>query len=168
MYILRLCGSLQWTFLWGFTWEFYLVPELPQVFSVRGFEVLFPGARALSCEVCLIPQFFPLVYAHANVGLPTPPATSLPCPPDATLPWVLSTPAAYLCPSYGLDECFFFNSLVVRLLYNLIFWPFWLFFVFKFGLVLLLIVQTSNMFVPMPTSWQESLPSIIFTNENIT
>ena len=28
------------TFLWG--WEFLLPPQLPQVFSVRGFEALFP------------------------------------------------------------------------------------------------------------------------------
>ena len=29
-------------------------------------------------------------------------------------------------PPTGLDECFFFNSLVVRLPYSLIFWQFWL------------------------------------------
>ena len=35
-------------------------------------------------------------------------------------------------PPTSLDECFFFNSLVVGLLYSSIFWQFWLFFVFKF------------------------------------
>ena len=30
-------------------------------------------------------------------------------------------------PPTSLDKCFFFNSLVVRLLHNLIFWWFWLF-----------------------------------------
>ena len=35
------------------------------------------------------------------------------------------------------DECFYFNSLVVRLPYSLIFWQFWLVFVFKFVVVLL-------------------------------
>ena len=34
-------------------------------------------------------------------------------------------------PPTGLDECFFFTSLVVRLPYILIFCQFWLFFVFK-------------------------------------
>ena len=43
-------------------------------------------------------------------------------------------------PPTGLDECFFFNSLVVRLLYSSVIWQFWLFFVFKFVAVLLLVV----------------------------
>ena len=34
-------------------------------------------------------------------------------------------------PPTSLDECFFFNSLVVGLPYSLIFCQFWLFFVFK-------------------------------------
>ena len=42
-------------------------------------------------------------------------------------------------PPTGLDECFFFNSLVVGLPYHLIFWWFWLFFVFKFVVVLLVV-----------------------------
>ena len=42
-----------------------------------------------------------------------------------------------LHPIAGLDECFFFNSLVVRLPYSSIFWQFWLFFVFKFVFVFL-------------------------------
>ena len=43
-------------------------------------------------------------------------------------------------PSTGLYECFFFNSLCVGLLYSLIFCQFWLFFLFKFVVVLLLVV----------------------------
>ena len=43
-------------------------------------------------------------------------------------------------PPTGLDECFFFNSLVFRLPYSLIFWQFCLFFIFKFVVVLLLVV----------------------------
>ena len=39
-------------------------------------------------------------------------------------------------PPTGLDECFFFNSLVVGLPYSLISCQFWLFFVFKFVVVL--------------------------------
>ena len=43
-------------------------------------------------------------------------------------------------PPTSLDECFFFNSLVVRLPCSSIFCQFWLFFVFKFVVVLLLVV----------------------------
>ena len=48
-------------------------------------------------------------------------------------------------PPTGLGECFFFNSLVVRLPHSLIFWQFWLFFfVFKFVVILLLVVSVST------------------------
>ena len=53
-----------------------------------------------------------------------------------------------------LDECFFFKSLVVGLTYSLIFWQFWLFFVFKF-VVLLLVVQGGKVYLPMSPSWPE-------------
>ena len=59
----------------------------------------------------------------------------------------------------SLDECFFFNSLIVGLAYS--FWQFWLFFVFKFVVVLLLVVREGTVCLPMPPSWPEvgSLPS---------
>ena len=57
-------------------------------------------------------------------------------------------------PPTGLDECFFFNSLVVRFPCNTIFCQFWLFFVFKF-VVLLLVVQGSKANLPTPPSWPE-------------
>ena len=62
------CGYLQWTLLWG--WGFLLPPQPPQVFSVRGFEALFPCAGTLGCVVWLTPQLFLPFYPHANVGLP--------------------------------------------------------------------------------------------------
>ena len=94
------------------------------VFNQR-FEALFPGAGALGCVVCLAPQLLLLVYPHMDVGPPSPLAT-------ASLP-VLSTwlPAPLAAMPTGLDECFFFNSLVVGLPYGSIFCQFWLFFVFK-------------------------------------
>ena len=49
---------------------------------------------------------------------------------------------------------FFFNSLVVRLPYSSIFWQFWLFFVLKF-VVLLLVMRGSKVYLPMPPSWPE-------------
>ena len=55
-------------------------------------------------------------------------------------------------PSTSLDECFFFNSLVVRFPYSSIFWQFWLFFVFKFVVVLLLVVWGGKVYLPMSPS----------------
>ena len=40
VYIIEPCGFLQLTLLWG--WEFLPLPQPPQVFSARGFEVFFP------------------------------------------------------------------------------------------------------------------------------
>ena len=52
--------------------------------------------------------------------------------PSATiLQQVLSILLPVSAPPTGLDECFFFISLVVRLPYSLIFCQFSLFFVFK-------------------------------------
>ena len=60
------------------------------------------------------------------------------------------------CPSPPLllvCEWFFFNSLVVGLPYSSIFWQFWLFFVFKFVVVLLLVVQVGKVYLPTTPSW---------------
>ena len=50
----------------------------PQVFTVRGFEALFPCPGTLGYMVCLASRVFLRVYPHANVGLPNVPATALP------------------------------------------------------------------------------------------
>ena len=131
-----------------------MLPQSPRFF--RGFEALFPSTGTLGCSVCLAPQLFFPVYLHSNVRLPSLQATALPCPPAAALPPVLSTPLPISAPSTGLDECFFFNSLVVRLPYNSVFCQFWLFFLFKFVVVdLLLVVQVGTVCPPMPPSWPE-------------
>ena len=106
------------------------------------FEAFFSFAGTWGCTVCLTPQFFLPVYLHANVGPPGLPA--------ANLPGVLSA-AAHLCPSYQ----FFFNSFIVGLSYSSIFWQFWSFFVFKFIVVLLLVVQGGKVYLPTPPSWLE-------------
>ena len=112
VYILRPSLSLQWNLLWG--WEFLLLPpQPPQVFSIRVFEALFP----LDCEVCLAPQLFLLVYLHTDVGPPSLPVTAL--------LQFLSTQLPVSAPPTSLDECFFFNSLVVGLPYSSIFCQFW-------------------------------------------
>ena len=61
----------------------------------------------------------------------------------------------------GLDECFFFNSLVVRLPYSSIFCQFWLFFVFKFVVVLLLVVRGGTVCLPTPPSWPKFCSQIL-------
>ena len=118
------------------------------VFNQR-FEALFPCAGALGCVVCFAPQPFLLVYLCGNVGLQGLPATTLWGLLTAAWPalfhnvpprWVHQPlPCREPCPPQlpdsapptGLDECFFFISLVVGLLYSSIFCRFWLFFVFK-------------------------------------
>ena len=115
-------------------------------FTARGFEAFFSRAETLGCADCLTSQLFLPAYLHVNVGPPGPQATALPslachlavnpvcpsCPSPPQLP--------ISAPPTCLGEYFFFNSLVVRLPYSLIFWKFWLFFVFKFVVVLLLVV----------------------------
>ena len=118
------------------------------VFNQR-FEGLFPHTGALGCAVCFASPAFLPVYLCVNVGSQGLPATTLwglpatawpalfhnppPCwvhqlPPccESSLP-CLPIPA----PPTGLDGCFFFISLVVRLPYSSIFCQFLLFFVFK-------------------------------------
>ena len=69
---------------------------------------------------------------------------------ESSPPWLpVSTPPT------GTDEYFFLNSLVVRLLYSSIFCQYWLFFVFKF--VVLLVLRGGTVYLPMPPSWPEVL-----------
>ena len=102
---------------------------------------LFPCAGALSCVVYFAPPLFLLVYLCANVGLrgllaaalPAPSHNPPPCWVHQPLPcWESSLPRLPISTRpTGLDECFFFISLVVGLPYSSIFCQFWLFFVFK-------------------------------------
>ena len=88
----------------------------------EGFEALVSHTGTLACMVYLVLKFFLPAYLNVNVGPPgLPPFCMAPVPP--LLISALLT---------GMDECFFFNSLVVGLPYTSIFWQFWLFFVFKF------------------------------------
>ena len=64
-------------------------------------------------------------------------------------------PTACHAPPTGLNECFFFNSLVVGLPYSSIFCQFWWFFVFKFVVFLLMVVRGGTVCLPMPPSWLE-------------
>ena len=113
------------------------------------FEALFPQAGALGCEVCFAPPLFLPVYLCTNVGPQGPPATTLwgllttawtaPFHNPSPL-WVCQPPTCcesplprlpVSTPPTGVDECFFFISLVDGLPCSSIFCQFWFFFVFK-------------------------------------
>ena len=120
------------------------------MFSISGLRLYFPCSGALGCAVCFAPPPSLLVYLYVNVGPRGLPATTLggllaaawPAPFHSLPPWWVCQPLPcressppwlpVSTPPPGLDECFFFISLVVRLPYSWIFCQFWLFFVFKF------------------------------------
>ena len=116
VYSLGPCGSLQRTLLWGCEFLPLLPPQPPRVFSISGLRLYFPA---------LEPWVARSVATSTSFGL------ACPSPPATSLLQVLSAWLPISAPPMGLDECFFLNSLVVRLPYNLIFCQFWLFFVFK-------------------------------------
>ena len=104
------------------------------VFNQR-FEAVFPRTGALGCAVCFAPPLFLLVYLCVNVRPQGLLAVALPVPfiPQSTmslgLAALLRVPSPWLlvsAPPTGLDECFFFISLVVGLPCCLIFCQFWL------------------------------------------
>ena len=76
-----------------------------------------------------------------------------PHPPAAALPGIFSAQLPVPAPPTGLGECFFLNSFVVGLPYSSIFWPFWLCFVLKFVVVLLMVVQGGTVCLPVLPSW---------------
>ena len=152
VYILEPCGSLQWTLLWG--WQFLLPPQPPQDFFSQRFY--FPSLGPLVAQSVLLPncssQSSACKYdtSHSTSHhFATPVLQLLPCH-ESSPPWP-PVPTPPTC----LDECFFFNSLVVGLPYSLIFWQFWLFFVFKFVVVLLLVVWGGKVYLLMLLSWPE-------------
>ena len=107
----------------------------------------FPCTGTLGWVACLAPQLFLPVYPDVNVDLLV--CQPLPCPVSSP-PWL---PVS--APLISLDECFF-NSLVVGLLYSSISQQFWLFFIFKLVIILLLVVQGSEVYLPSPPSWLEA------------
>ena len=98
-------------------------PTSTGLFSQRFWDFISPcwdlGLRSQSCSPVVPPG-----YPHANVGPLGPPATTLPALVHQLLPCGASPPPwlPISAPPTSLDECFFFNSLVVRLPYSSIFW----------------------------------------------
>ena len=102
-----------------------------------------------------------LVYLHANVSPALPAALPATGSLAAALPEVLSILLPISAPLTGLDECFFFNSLVVRLPYSSIFCQSWLFFVFKFVVLFLLCKEAQCVYLCLHLG-RKSLCSFFF------
>ena len=109
----------------------------PMGVFTQKFEALFPK---LGCMVCFTSPLFLPVYLCTKVGPWGLLAVALPAPfvPQsaksldlAALPWVLCALLPFSALPTGLDECFFFISLIIGLPYGSIFCQFSLFFVFK-------------------------------------
>ena len=116
-------------------------PPTPTGVFNQWFEALFPRTGALGYAVCFAPLPFLPVYLCVNVGPQGLPAAAWPAPFHNPPPhWVRQLPPCQATsppwlsvstPPTGLDECFFFISLVVGLPYSSILCQFWLVFVFK-------------------------------------
>ena len=120
----------------------------------QSFEALFPprwspGLHGLSPSPPAAALWASCSFAH-----PAAQSASSLGPPAATLLQVLSAQLPLSASPTALDEGFFCNSLAVGLPYSLIFWLFW-FFIFKFVVVLLLVVRGGKVYLPMPPSWPE-------------
>ena len=114
VYILGSPGPLQWTLLCD--WEFLPLLQLPQVFTAKGIEAFFSHTGTLGGSLSSFSVVPPRLSTHEyEIGW----SASLCLVVHPRQPGFLSPPA----PT-GLDECFFFNSLVVRLPYSSIFWQF--------------------------------------------
>ena len=85
------------------------------------------------------------------------------CPVLQPPPCYISSPPRLpiSTPTTSLNECFFFNSWLVRLPYASIFCHLGWFFVFKLVVVLLLVVQGGKVYLPTPPSWPEVKNNIV-------
>ena len=111
-------------------------------FTARGFEALFPHAETLGCVMsCTL--VVPPSLSACKCGATQFTKHHLTCPVLQLPPCCGSFPPQLpiSAPPTGLNECFFFNSLVVGLPYSSIFWQFWLFLVFKLLVILLLVLR---------------------------
>ena len=105
------------------------------VFNQRS-EALFPRAGALGCTVCFGPPGLSMLKcgamgsARCRTACPVLPQSAMSLGPACCREYSLPQ-LPISAPPAGLDESFFFISLVVGLPCGLIFCQFWLFFVFK-------------------------------------
>ena len=141
-------GSLQQALLWS--WESLLLPQPPQVFTARGFEVFFSLTGTLGCVVYLAPWLFLPVYPHANVG---PTAAILPA--QSSSHHLALHPLCPGCLSLLLLPVWMNVSTLTPWFSD--FYTVWFSgrsgcFCFKFVVVLLLVVWGSKMYLPTPPS----------------
>ena len=143
--------------------------QSPLVFTVRGYEALFPWCWNPGCMVeagagiaCY--QLSLLVFMRSTWMW-----DYLLCWPPLPPGHISSLPQLPICTSpTHLDPCFFFNSLVFRHPYSSIFWLFWLFFVFRLVVILLMVVWGGKACLPMPPSWTEVLLACILRVSSLT
>ena len=154
VYVLESCGSLQGTlqrtptgvfnqwFETSFPWAgalglcgLFRSPFVPPSLSARECGTTRSASHRLegSASCCLASQLHPCPPCSTIRHLAGSASCRLACPspPATAVPRVLSAWLLISAPPTSLDECLFFNSLVVGLPYSLIFCQFWLFFVFK-------------------------------------
>ena len=147
LYVLRPCGvsAMKSPVRLGFL---PLLPHSPppKCFQSEALRLYFPVLESWVAQSIQLPRCSPRFICSGMWDLPV---HQLP-------PWgETDTQLSVSAPPTGLDEYFFFNSLVVGLPYSMIFCQFWLFFVFKFVVVLLLVVQGGTVCLPTPPSWPE-------------
>ena len=85
-----------------------------------------------------------------STALPAAVLQPLPCYESSPPPLPVSSPPT------GLDECFFFNSLVVRLTYSLIFWQFWLVLLLKLLSLFWLCKEAQCVYLRLHFGWKMS------------
>ena len=86
-----------------------------------------PSLSALKCGTTCSTSHCLVGSASCSLACPVPQSTTSLGPPAPALLQILSAWLPASDPPTGLDECFFFISLVVGLPYSLIFCQFWLF-----------------------------------------
>ena len=110
------------------------------------------------CQLLLAGQLQPCLPRATICRLDGSTSHSLahPSPPATALPRLLSAQLRVSAPPSSLDECVFFNSLIVGLPYSLIFCQFWLFFVLKLWLTFFWLCKEAQC-LPTTPSWLEVL-----------
>ena len=146
VYTLGPCGPLQWTVLWVSPTTITSTGFYSQRFWGFISPCWNPRLCGLSCS--------PVVSPGLSEPSPTAAALLVRSSRSALLV-ILSAQVLISAPYTSLDECVFFNSLVVGPSYSSIFWQFWLYFVFKFVIFLLLVGPGSKVYLLTPPSWPE-------------
>ena len=132
-----------------------LLLQSPLVFTAKSYEALFcwhwnPGLHGLGFR-SFTPKVSLLIFIHHMWMWDPPFCWVLPCHHCHTV----SSPPLFpiSAPSTHLDEYGFFKSLVVGLPYSLIYWQFWVIFVWRLVVILLMVVQGGKACLPIPPSW---------------